>query len=135
MFLAGAKSCSETAFANIYVRRWAAIIFVIGVLWLFRDHLKDVASLLWPTIVGLAVYNFRSELNALLRRTKRIGREGAEFEAGSIAAQIMAQPVEEAMREVAPGENNSPYILARVTAVRNDLNAKRALINRGEKTY
>jgi hypothetical protein len=114
----------EHALANVYVRRWAAIIFTIGVLWLFRDHLKDLASLLWPTIVGLAVFNFRSELNALLRRTRRIGREGAEFEVGSIAAQIMTQPVEEAMREVAPGESNAPYILARVVAVRNDLNVQ-----------
>lgn len=75
-------------------------------------------------IVGVTVYNFRSEINSLIRRTKRIGKEGAEFEAGSIAAQIMAQPVEQAMREVAPGESNASYIIQRVEAIRNDLNVQ-----------
>jgi|GEM_PF-2342478 len=109
---------------DIYVRRWVTLIVLIIVLWGFRYHLKDLASLMWPVIAATVIFNFRAEITALLRRTKRIGKEGAEFEASSVAAQIMAQPVEQAMREVAPGESNSPYILQRVEAIRNELNVQ-----------
>ena len=121
--MTGFKSMTRL-WTNVYVRRCAALVFLILVLWLFQAHLKDLASLLWPTIVGLSVYNFRTEISALIRRAKRIGKEGAEFEATSIAAQIMDQSVEQAMKEVAPGETNSPYILQRVAAIRNDLNVQ-----------
>jgi hypothetical protein len=74
--------------------------------------------------VACALYGFRSEIAALLQRVKRLGREGAEFGEERIAAQIMAQPVDVALKDVAPDEDHPVYVRQRVDALRVELNAR-----------
>jgi hypothetical protein len=103
---------------------WIAVALFLVILWIFKNHLDAFGSILWPLVVAGALLGFRSELSALLRRIRRVSRQGAEFGEGRIAAQIMSQPVEAALRSVVPDENPPPYILRRVQALRIDLNAR-----------
>jgi hypothetical protein len=111
-------------FLNVYVRRWLVIILGIVVLWIFRTHLKELGSLLWPVVVAGAIYGFRTELSTLLTRVRRVSKEGAEFGEARIAAQIMAQPVDVALRDVVPDETHPLHIRQRVDALRVELNAR-----------
>jgi hypothetical protein len=111
-------------FANLHVRGWIVVILGIGVLWIFRTHLKQLASVLWPIVVAGGIYGYRTELSALLTRVRRVSKEGAEFGEARIAAQIMAQPVDLALRDVVPDETHAPYIRQRVDALRVELNAR-----------
>lgn len=105
--------------------QWAlAGVIAIAVFWLFRTHLRDLAAVLWPSLVAGAVYGFRTELRDLLRRIRRVSKEGAEFGEIGVAAQIMAQPVDVALREVAPDETHPTYIRQQVDALRIELNAR-----------
>jgi hypothetical protein len=103
---------------------WVAVILFLIILWIFKDHLAAFGSILWPMVVAGALVGFRSELSALLRRIRRVSRQGAEFGEGRIAAQIMSQPVETALRNIVPDENPPSYVLRRVQALRIDLNAR-----------
>ena len=118
------KDAVRRFFSNPHVRGWVVVIIGVVILWVFRTRLKELASVLWPIVVATAIYGFRTELSALLRRIKRIGKEGAEFGEGRIAAQIMAQPVDVALRDVVPDETHPPHIRQRVDALRVELNAK-----------
>lgn len=111
-------------FSNPHVRGWLIVILGVIILWIFRTHLKELASVLWPIVVATAIYGFRMELSALLRRVRRISKEGADFGEGRIAAQIMAQSVDVALRDVVPDETHPPYIMQRVDALRVELNAR-----------
>jgi hypothetical protein len=111
-------------FSNVYLRPWLVIILGIVVLWIFRTHLKELGSLLWPIVVAGAIYGFRTELSTLLTRVRRVSKEGAEFGEARIAAQIMAQPVDVALKDVAPDEAHPPYIMQRVDELRVELNAR-----------
>jgi hypothetical protein len=53
-----------------------------------------------------------------------VGTTGAEFSEGSIAAQITATPVVEALKAVAPNEMQPSYIRAKVELLRPELNAR-----------
>jgi hypothetical protein len=117
------RSAVRRFFSNLHVRGWIAVILGIGVLWIFRAHLKELASVLWPVVVAGGVYGFRTELSALLTRLKRVGKEGAEFGEARIAAQIMAQSVDEALKGVTPNETHPLHITQRVEALRVELNA------------
>jgi hypothetical protein len=102
----------------------AASIVFVAVLWLLRADLKGVAAVLWPLVVACAVYMFRSSIGELLRRLKRVDTSGAEFEARSIVAQSAATPVDQILRDVAPGETQHSYIRARLETLRAELNAR-----------
>ena len=115
---------SAPFFSNVYLRPWLVIILGIVVLWIFRTHLKELGSLLWPIVVAGAIYGFRTELSTLLTRVRRVSKEGAEFGEARIAAQIMAQPVDVALKDVAPDEAHPPYIMQRVDELRVELNAR-----------
>jgi len=106
------------------VRGWIVVIVGIVLLWIFREHLKELASVLWPIVVTGVIYGFRTELSALLKRIRRVSKEGADFGEDRIAAQIMAQPVEIALKDVVPDESHAPYIMQRVSALRVELNAR-----------
>jgi hypothetical protein len=117
------RSAGYRLFSNLQVRGGLAVIISIVVLWIFRNHLKDLSSVLWP-IVASAIYGFRTELSALLARVRRVGKEGAEFGKARIAAQIMAQPVEMALKDVVPDETHPLHIRRRVDTLRVELNAR-----------
>lgn len=101
---------------------WAVIAIITTLLWVFREHLSGLASVLWPIVVGGAIIGFRRELSDLLKRLRRFGKEGMEFDENRIAAQILALPVEEALRDVAPGETHANFITARVESLMHELN-------------
>ena len=114
----------KALWTNIYVRRWVAIFLTVVVIWLFREHLKDLSSLLWPIVVAGTIFGFRNELSALLKRLRRVGKGGAEFGEERIAAQIMARPVDVALKDVVPDEEHSGYVRLRIEALRVELNAR-----------
>jgi hypothetical protein len=118
------RSAVGRFFPNLHVRGWLVIILGIIVLWIFRTHLKELASVLWPIVAAGGIYGFRTELSALLTRMRRVSKEGAEFGEARIAAQIMAQPVDVALRDVVPDETHPLYIRQRVDALRVELNAR-----------
>jgi hypothetical protein len=119
------QSAVRRVFSNLHVRGWIVVILGIVVLWIFRAHLKELASILWPIVVAAAIYGFRTELSALLKRITRVSiKEGAEFGEGRIAAQIMAQPVDVALKDVVPDETHPLHIQQRVDALRIELNAR-----------
>jgi hypothetical protein len=93
-------------FSNLHVRGSIVVIAGLAVLWIFRTHLKELASVLWPIVVAVGIYGFRTELSTLLTRIRRVGKEGAEFFEARIAAQIMAQPVDVALKDVVPDETH-----------------------------
>jgi hypothetical protein len=103
---------------------WAVIGATILALWMFREHLSGLASTLWPIVVGSTILGFRQELGDLLKRMKRLGKEGMEFGDVQIAAQIMSVPVSDALKDVAPGETHSELIMTRVASLRQELNAR-----------
>jgi hypothetical protein len=111
-------------FSNLHVRGWIVVILGLTVLWIFRTHLKELASVLWPIIVAGGIYGFRTELSALLTRVRRVSKEGAEFGEARIAAQIMAQPVDVALKDVVPDETHPRHIMQRVESLRVELNAR-----------
>jgi hypothetical protein len=111
-------------FSNLHVRGWIVVILGLIVLWIFRTHLKELASVLWPIVVAGAIYGFRTELGALLPRVRRVSKEGAEFGETRIAAQIMARPVDVALKDVVPDETHPRHIMQRVDALRVELNAR-----------
>jgi hypothetical protein len=106
------------------VRGWIVVILGLTVLWIFRTHLKELASVLWPIVVAGGIYGFRTELSALLTRVRRVSKEGAEFGEARIAAQIMAQPVDVALKDVVPDETHPRHIMQRVDSLRVELNAR-----------
>lgn len=118
------RSAGYRLFSNLQVRGGLIVILSIVVLWIFRNHLKDLSSVLWPIVVASAIYGFRTELIALLARVRRVSKEGAEFGEARIAAQIMAQPVEMALKDVVPDETHPLHIRQRVDALRVELNAR-----------
>lgn len=106
------------------MRGWIVVILGLTVLWIFRTHLKELASVLWPIVVAGGIYGFRTELSALLTRVRRVSKEGAEFGEARIAAQIMAQPVDVALKDVVPDETHPRHIMQRVDSLRVELNAR-----------
>lgn len=103
---------------------WSAIIIATGLLWLFREHLAGLASVLWPIIAGATILGFRNELSNLLKRVKSVGKQGMEFGDEQIAAQILAVPVSDALKDVAPNEEHTELIKERVSSLRFELNSK-----------
>ena len=93
-------------------------------LWIFRAQLSGLASVLWPIIVGTTLIGFRMELSSLLKRMKSFSKEGMVFRDEPIAAQIMAVPVSDALKDVAPSEQHSATIVAKVDQIRYELNAR-----------
>jgi hypothetical protein len=86
------------------------------------DVLKGIASILWPLTVAAALYGFRDEVRALLRRLRRFSKGTAEFDEVRLSAQLSATPIEQALREAAPTDAPPPtYIVERVTALRQEL--------------
>jgi hypothetical protein len=113
--------------SNFHVPALSAVILGLlglAVLWIFRTHLKELASVLWPIVVASAIYGFRTELRSLLGRVTRLGKEGAEFGETRIAAQIMAQPVDVALKDAVPDETHPLHIRQRVDALRVELNSR-----------
>ena len=106
------------------VQAAAAVAAILFVLWLFHSDLKGLGAVLWPIVLAGAIYEFRAELRGLLARLRRVGATGAEFAEVSIAAQITAVPVDQALKAVAPSEIQPNYIRARVEALRPELNAR-----------
>ena len=108
-------------------RRAVAVIAIVAalfVLWLFRSDLRGLGAVLWPVVVAGAILLFHVELRGLLARVRKVGATGAEFAEASIAAQITAVPVDQALRAVAPNEVQPTFIQARVTNLRAELNAR-----------
>jgi hypothetical protein len=102
----------------------AAIVAAVVVLWLFRSDLRGLGAVLWPMVVAGALLAYRVELRGLVSRVRKVSATGAEFAEASIAAQITAMPVDQALKEVTPGEKHPSYIQARVASLRVELNSR-----------
>ena len=100
------------------------ITFSILTLWIFAEYLAGLASVLWPIIVGATIIGFRHELSDLLKRIKRVSKEGMEFQEAQIAAQMISVPVSEALKDVAPNEDHSDLIKNKVESIRHELNSR-----------
>ena len=118
------QSAVRRFLSNFHIAGLSAVILGLAILWIFREHLKELASVLWPIVVASAIYGFRAELRSLLSRVTRVGKEGAEIGEARIAAQIMAQPVDVALKDVVPDETHPLHIRQRVDALRVELNSR-----------
>ncbi len=86
------------------------------------NFLKGVAAILWPIVTATAIFLFRLEIRSLISRLRRVGKGVAEFSESRIGVQAITIPLEEALKNVAPGEKQEPYIVKGVEEVRIELN-------------
>ncbi|WP_426954111.1 hypothetical protein [Muricoccus radiodurans] len=85
------------------------------------ELLKGVASFSWPALVALGGWYFRTELRALILRTRKAGLTGVEF-VDVLTAQALLKPVAETLAIVAPSATTNPVLLQQATRIREDLN-------------
>ncbi len=58
---------------------------IVGVAWLFREQLPEIA---WPAVVAFAVWRFDEPLRALLGRVRKFEGAGVKFDLEQAAGDV-----------------------------------------------